>query len=268
MSSSELSGYFETWSRAVDDVDALLALVPAPDWRRPTDLAGWSVHDVVAHLAHLEHLLAGGAHDDIDVGTPSHVTGAMGTFTEQGVVARKDRSPEDLVAELRAAVTARRAEFSAAPMQDPEAPAPGLFGAIGWDCRTLLRNRPLDVWMHEQDIRRALDLPGNLDSPAARHTVERMAANLGYVLGRKAGAPAGSTATLTVPGVGTWAAEVGEDGRGRSITPPSNPTAAVTLGTADFEALVGGRRRPTEAVTSGDPALAARVVAGFHGLTP
>lgn len=268
MSSSELSGYFEVWSQAVDDVDALLAQVPASDWQRPTDLAGWTVHDVVAHLAHLEHLLAGGEHDDIDVGSPSHVTGMMGTFTEQGVVARKDRSPEELVAELRAAVASRRAAFAETPLADPDAPAPGLFGAIGWNCRTLLRNRPLDVWMHEQDVRRALDLPGNLDSPAARHTVDYMAGNLGYVLGKKAGAPAGTTATLTVTGVGTWAAEIGEDGRGRSVDPPADPTATVTLTTSDFEALVGGRRVPTDVETGGDPELAERIVAGFHGLTP
>lgn len=268
MSAAELNQYVSVWSEAVDDFVSLLSDLTEAQWAAATDLPGWSVHDVAAHIAHLEHLLAGGSHDDIDVGAPAHVVSAMGTFTEQGVVARKNRTAADLIAEIEAAAQARRAEFAAHPPSDPDAAAPGLFGAIGWNTRTLLRNRPLDVWLHEQDIRRALDLPGNLDAAAAAHTVNYLAANLGYVLAKRLKAPAGTSATLHVSGVGTWSAEVDAEGRGHSIEAPAHPTATVTVDIADFEALAGGRRPAVRPEVLGDLELGARILDGFHGLTP
>ena len=50
--------------------------------------------------------------------------------------------------------------------------------------------------MHEQDVRRAVDRPGDMDSAAARHTAEYLAESLGYVLGKKVGAPAGTSLVL------------------------------------------------------------------------
>lgn len=264
----ELAGYFEAWSSAVDDFVEVLGGLSPQQWALPTDLPGWSVHDVAAHIAHLEHLLAGGEHDDIDVGSPAHVTGGMGTFTEQGVVARKDKAPEELVAEIRDAAEHRRAAQHNTPFQDGDAPAAGLFGAIGWNVRTLLKNRPLDLWMHEQDVRRAVGLPDAVDTSAARHTVNYMAANLGYVLGKKAGAPRGTTATLHVDGVGSFSAEIDDTGRGRTIEAPPAPSVTITVGTADFGGLTGGRFFPTQVELSGDLELGQRVLEGFHGLTP
>jgi uncharacterized protein (TIGR03083 family) len=266
----ELSGLVEVWWRAVDDFSALLEEVSGPDWEASTDLQGWDVFALAAHTAHLEHLLAGGEHDDIDIGEVEHARGMMGKFTEQGVVARRGRTPDEVINQLRESATARHTALLADPPADPDAPAPGLFGAIGWSTRTLLRNRPLDVWMHEQDARRALDRPGNLDTPPALHATDYLSESFGLVLAKRAGAPAGTTAVLRVTGHPDRAFEVGDDGRGRPLPAvPDAPTLTVETDRESFICLAGGRRTPPPgAVTvTGDQELGIRVL-GSMAVTP
>lgn len=258
-----LSGLVEIWWEAVNDFTAVLEQVPEDGWNTPTDLAGWDIHAVAAHVAHLESLLAGHDHDDIEIGDVPHAHGMMGRFTEQGVVARRESTPDELINEIRGCTTARHTRLLADPPTDPAAPAPGLFGAIGWSTRTLLRNRPLDVWMHEQDVRRALALPGGMDSLAARHSADYLAESLGYVLAKKLGAEPGTTVLLEVEGHQPVAAGVGEEGRGRLLDQvPASPTVAVRTDRESFVLLAGGRRRPDAGRVEviGDESLGQRVL--------
>lgn len=265
-----MSGLVSVWWEAVDSFTRLLERVGDDEWQTPTDLPGWDVHAVAAHTAHLEGLLAGRAHDDVEVGEVAHARGAMGRFTEQGVVARHGRVPGDLIAEIREAATARHTRLLADPPTDPDAPAPGLFGAIGWSTLTLLRNRPLDVWMHEQDVRRALERPGNLDSAAAVHTTDHLLESLPMVVAKRAAAPAGTVVRVEVDGHAPVTAVVGADGRGRrGDAADGEPT--LTLGTdrETFALLAGGRRAPAPGAVrvDGDADLAARVL-GAMAVTP
>jgi len=117
--SDRLTGYVEVWWQAIDDFTTLLEQLPAEDWSTPTDLPGWDVRAVAAHTAHLESLLAGGQHDEVEIGSPDHVRGPMGTFTEQGVVARRDRSPDELINEIRSSATTRHTALRAEPPAEP-----------------------------------------------------------------------------------------------------------------------------------------------------
>ena len=140
----------------------------------PTDLPGWDVHAVGAHT----RTPGGGPRRalprrPIEFEPPPHVRGLLGYYTEQGVVARRDRT----TGQLRRARSARARRpvgppSRANPPTDGAARPERIFGGVGWDWNRLLRNRPLDVWMHEQDVRRAVGRPGGLDSPAARHTAD------------------------------------------------------------------------------------------------
>jgi uncharacterized protein (TIGR03083 family) len=258
----QLAGYVEVWWRAVDDLTTLLEEVAGEDWSRPTDLPGWDVHAVAAHTAHLEALLAGAEHDQVEIGEPPHVRGAMGQFTEQGVVARRDRTADELINEIRVSTTTRHTALLSEPPTDPAAPAPGVFGLIGWDTARLLRNRPLDVWMHEQDVRRALDRPGNLDGPAAVHTADYLAESLGFVVGKRAQAPAGSTVRLEIAEHAPYAVTVGDDGRARPGDLATEPSACLAMDREAFILLAGGRRQPAPGAValSGDADLARRVL--------
>lgn len=258
----ELREYVDLWWSTINDFTSLLEELPAEAWSAATDLPGWDVQDVAAHVAHLEALLAGGRHDDtVEVGEPDHVRNPMGTFTEQGVRARADRDPDDLINEIRESATRRRTILLEDLPTDPDAPAPGLFGALGWNNRTLFRNRPLDVWMHEQDVRRAVGRPGNLDGPGARHCAGYLSESLGYVIAKKLGAPAGTTVRVDVEGLDPVVAKVGEDGRGATVpAEAASPDATLRCDMETFTMLAGGRGADPDRVTlEGDTELAARV---------
>lgn len=264
-----LGSYVAVWWEAVDAFTHLLEHVGDDQWATPTDLPGWDVHAVAAHTAHLESLLAGRPHDDVEVGEAPHARGTMGQFTEQGVVARRADDPDALITEIRESTTARHTQLLAAPPTDPAEPAPGVFGAIGWSTGLLLRNRPLDVWMHEQDIRRALGLPGNLDTAPARHSADYLMESLPFVVAKKAGAPAGTVVRLEVEGHEPVTAVVGDDGRGRLGGDDAGaPTTTLAMDRESFIVLAGGRRgAPDDVRVWGDEALGQQVLACL-GVTP
>lgn len=266
-----LGQYVEVWQRAIDDFLLLLEDTPESVWATPTDLPGWDVHALVAHTAHLEQLLAGGRHEQVDVGDPPHVRSPVGTFTEQGVVARRDRSAAELIDEIRTATQARADTVAADPPTDPQALAHGLFGAMGWDVQTLLRNRPLDIWMHEQDLRRAIGRPGGLDTPPAAHTIDYLLDALGYVVGKRVGAPEGSTVRMHVVGHKPIAVTVreGRAGRTRGVPSPEQATVSIDIDRDAFIVLAGGRRTPVAGSVriTGDVQLGREVVDNL-GVTP
>jgi len=258
-----LAGYIDVWWRAVDDFTSLLEEVPAEEWSTPTDLAGWDVRAVASHTAHLESILAGAPEETAEVGEPDHVTGLMGLYTEIGVVNRRDSSPDEIINEIRSVTTARHTALLADPPTDAAAKPEVIFGGVPWDWETLLRNRPLDTWMHEQDVRRAVGRPGNLDSPAGQHTTDYLIESFGYVLAKKAGAPAGTTAVLIVDGSAPAAFTVNDIGRGEPLAElPDAPDVTLRMDRASFIVLAGGRRPavPGAVTVAGDEALGRRIV--------
>ena len=270
--SRDLERIVEVWHQAANDVVALLRSLDDADWDRPTDLPGWDVRAVAAHLAHLESDLAGNPQEPVEVPQAPHISGLIGQYTEAGPLARASWPPARIVDELESSVEQRYAALRSDPPADPSAPGPGFAALAGWSWATLLSNRPLDVWMHDQDIRRAVGRPGALDTPAAAHVAGVFAASFPYVLARRAGARPGSVAVLEVSGAQprTVVATVGDNGRGVAL--PAAPQDADVRLSLDFETwivLAGGRRSPEEVkvVVGGDEDLAHRVLAGL-AVTP
>jgi uncharacterized protein (TIGR03083 family) len=255
----------EVWHSAARDTIALLRSLDDADWSSPTDLPGWDVRAIAAHLAHLESELAGNPQQQVEVPPAPHVKGLLGEFTEGGVLARASRTTDELIDELESSVEQRYAELTGNPPTDASAPGPGFAGVIGWSWQTLLTNRPLDLWMHEQDIRRALGRPGGLDSAGAVHSAEVYAKSLPFVLGKKVGAPAGTSVVLETTGAQrrVLAAQVGDDGRGVAVGQlTTEPTARLVLDFESWIILVGGRRTPAEVDVEvhGDEALATKLL--------
>ncbi len=258
-----LSGYVETWRQAVTDLTGLLDTLSPEEWSLPTDLPGWDVKAVASHIAHLESVLAGAPEETAQIGSPPHVTGLMGMYTEIGVVNRRDAAPAEIVAEIRKAADARYARLTAEPPTDGSARPEVIFAGVPWDWNTLLRNRPLDVWMHEQDVRRAVGRPGGMDGAAAQHVADYLSEGFAYVLGRKVAPPTGTTAVLAVEGSPVRAVVIGEDGRGRLLPqPPEAPTVTLAMDRATFVVLAGGRRKaePGTVTITGDTDLGHRIV--------
>ncbi len=258
-----LAGYVDVWWQAINDFTDLLEDLPAEAWSLPTDLAGWDVKAVASHIAHLEGILAGQPEETADVGEPPHVTGLMGLYTEVGVVNRRDASTDSIINEIRSAATARHTALLADPPTDGAVKPEPIFGGVPWDWRTLLRNRPLDVWMHEQDVRRAVGRPGGMDSAAARHTADYLAESLGYLLAKRGGAPAGTTAVLELEGSAPYAYAVNDAGRGERLAEePADPTVRLRMSREAFIRLAGGRcdPEPGTVTVSGDEELGGRLL--------
>jgi uncharacterized protein (TIGR03083 family) len=267
---SRLAALVETWREAIADFVALARDLPEEQWTLPTDLAGWSVQDNVAHTAHLEAVLAGTPEETVEVSDAAHVNGLTGLYTEQGVVARRGRSMATLADEIEEAAAQRYAALQADPPTDPAASPRRTPGGVPWSTERLLSNRPLDVWMHEQDIRRAVGRPGGFDTAAARHTIAVFGAALPMVVGKRVAPPAGTTVRVDVPEADrSWTVAVGDDGRAGRADTLDDPTVRITLGAEDFVVLAGGRRSVEEASAKveGDEALGRAVLANL-AVTP
>lgn len=257
-----LTNLIEIWWKAVGDFTELLDELRVDDWDRATDLPGWDVHAIAAHTAHLESMLAGNPQPDVDVGSPDHVRNPFGRYMESGVVARRSATPDELITEIRTSADRRHRALTANPPTDGSVTPETLPPGVSWDLATLLSNRPIDLWMHEQDVRRAVGRPGNLTSTAADHTLSTLTKALPFVVAKRASAPPGTTITFEIGGQ-TLGVLVDERGRGMLDWGAPDPDVTLTLSRETFAIASGGRRPVTLADVDchGDRELAARVLA-------
>jgi len=264
---SMLSVYVKGWHESADAISELVQGLTDEQWATATDLPGWSVQDTLAHLAHLEAVLSGTAQD-----LP---TGSRGTvisdYTEVGVAERRGLPAADVVDEFNEAVALRVQQLAAVDELDPTAVADKTPGDVGWTWDTLLRNRCLDMWCHEQDIRRAIGRPGGMDGTGAQVTTMALSFGMPLVLGKKVKAPAGTVVKWTVTGEvpADLVVRVGDDGRAAPVEDVDRFDVELTMSTETFTILAAGRRSPdqVEVAVTGDTALG-RAVLEQMAITP
>ncbi len=255
------------WRSAAADLGALAHELGDDVWSLPTDCPTWSVGDLVAHAAAIESELAGDEPLRVTIDKQAaHIKNGAGVYTERGVAARRGRSRAEVVAEYDEAIRRRTSQLDTEPLDDPTGTPPRTPGGIEWDWETLMSRRAVDLWIHEQDIRRAVGKPGGLDTAGAAHTQATFASVLPYVVAKRCAAPSGTTVVVDVTGPvpGLYAVEVDDNGRGGAVdAPKEEPTARLTLDTESFTILGAGRRDPSTLPVrvSGDTDLAACVLA-------
>ncbi|MEE8466422.1 MAG: maleylpyruvate isomerase family mycothiol-dependent enzyme, partial [Dehalococcoidia bacterium] len=127
-----------------------------------------------------------------------------------------------------------------------------------------VRIRIFDAWVHEQDMRRALNMPGELEGPVAVHAVGRVARALPFVVARKAQAKDDATVVFDITGPAGRLVPVGvEGGRGSELdSEPSSPAVRVTFDAETFVCLGCGRLDPGQALRSGRVTIAGDTVLG------
>jgi uncharacterized protein (TIGR03083 family) len=256
-----LEGLFGSWDEIDDVVDGLTD----DQWRLSTSLPGWSARDVLAHVIGTESMLQGAATPDadVDMSTLEHVRNDIGVLNERWVRKLRGLTPGELLDLYRATTAQRRKALT--EMTDDEwnritaTPAgPDTYGRF-------MRVRAFDCWMHEHDIRDALDRRGaDPVGPASRLALDEMVASMGFVVGKLGGAPDGSRVTIELTGPLARTINVAVEGRGQVVDDfgGQQPTATITLDGLLFTRLAGGRRAVDHgAVTySGDEALGKRIV--------
>jgi uncharacterized protein (TIGR03083 family) len=260
----ELPDYVTAWEQSLRSLLALLPSLSDDDWARPSELPGWTVHDVVAHLAAAERELLGDARPAPRSSYGPHVRSDFGRHMEDGVDVRRSVPHAALVAELAGALEERLPVARAARADEPPV---RVLADEDWDTKVLLRNRAFDAWMHEQDVRRAVTRGGNLDGPGALVTWELLGHALPFLVARRAGAGPGASVTVRATGAlsRTSTVVVDERGRGRlGELDGVEPTASLSADWETWVRLLGGRLPPSDAVVelSGDTALARRLVDG------
>jgi uncharacterized protein (TIGR03083 family) len=237
-------------------IDGLGATLTEEEWKRPTELPGWSVQDNLVHLSAIESMSLGRPWKDLDEPPPSpHVRNDIGRHNEAAVHSRRSWSGADALAEFRALTGERIAGLRV--LDDAG------FGADSWTpqgpgtVRTLLPFRIFDSYAHEQDMRRAVGRPGGAESRAAALTLDTMAGAMPFVIGKKAGAPDGSTVVFTLSGPHAFELpiEVVEGRARRAGSLPVAPTVGLVMGTATFERLGCGRIDPAATLAAGDVAI-------------
>ena len=260
---NRLATYGAAWKSCAADVEELLLALDENDWSRATDCPGWTVQDIAAHIAALESELAGDPGPDTDHADHAAAgAGLSAAYTQAGVDERRERTPNELIDEFIDAVRRRAVQIDADPPRDPKAKPPNTPGGVDWDWQTLLRNRVVDLWVHEQDIRRAVDRPGDLDTQGAEVVTETLMSALPYVIAKRAGAVPGTTVLVVVDGRQA-AFEVNGNGRCKPVDDlPANPTVRLQMDTETLAILGAGRRDPltVEVVIGGDRSLAERIV--------
>jgi len=254
------------YEQTVRSTLALAGTLTGDDWDRPTDCPGWTVKDQLSHLVGIEHDLLGDPSPDVDVPEFPHIRNDFGRALEAAVHLRRSVPGPAVAAELADALERRLAQL---PTLDPDRVVMMPDGREGPYSR-LMMVRAMDCWTHEQDVRRAVGRPGNLDAPAAHCFWTLFSGALPLIVARRAKAAPGESVAFAISGPPDFhaAVEVGEDGRGRPSSGAA-PTAELAMDWETYVCLTAGRRAPGEAAVrvTGDPDLAARVVAAM-AVTP
>jgi uncharacterized protein (TIGR03083 family) len=248
-------------------------------WNRPTRLPGWTVKDNVSHLIGIENMIRGLPQDEVELPDDlPHVQNDIGRFNEIPIEARRSRPGTEVLEEWQDVASDRLATLRETPEEDFDVVSSTILGTM--PLRDFMQQRALDSWAHQQDILDALDLPPVLEGPAFEVTLGRLTNALGYVVGKKAGAPDGTTVLVVLsPGVAAAGAEpaherrflVTVDGGRGSVAeiegpPAEEPTVTLRTDAGTFLQAAMGRVHPMDAgiALAGDRELGERILAELN----
>ncbi|AJF66074.1 maleylpyruvate isomerase family mycothiol-dependent enzyme [Streptomyces vietnamensis] len=268
-----LQNYADAWTHSIEAIAELVQPLVEGEWNRPTPCIGWSVRDIVSHVIGMETEMLGDPRPIHSLPRDLyHVRSDFARYMEVQVDVRRHHTAPEMTSELEY-ILIRRARQLRNESRSPEHLIRAPLGAeqtleLGY------RDRAFDVWVHEQDLRTALGVPGNLDSAGALVARDVLLEALPKVIAQDAGAPASSAVVLDVTGPVEFLRTVRVDAEGRgSIDGAPSLGPAVTLATdwETFVRLACGRVRPAEVADrvkiEGDEGLAAAILDNF-AVTP
>jgi len=180
-----------------DRLEALLAALSPADWVSPSAAAGWTVADVVLHLAQTEEAVALAIRDEAGA-VDWHRYGDTVDAAMAAMVRAEPAEPGQIFGRWRAA---RRAAVGALRTADPRRPVRWVAAAL--KPRTLATTRLAEHWAHALDVAGplGLDYP---DTMRLRHVAWLGHSTLPYAF-RLTGRPAPPVyCELTAPDGSSW----------------------------------------------------------------
>ncbi|MEO3885731.1 maleylpyruvate isomerase family mycothiol-dependent enzyme [Nonomuraea sp. B5E05] len=254
------AAWAEPYAGRVAAMDALLAEAAGDDWSRVI-VEGWTLQELVAHLAAKDGLLAASVGAPV-LGPPIGTTDSLARTRDLQAYERS-RSPEQTRRDWRAQADALCRHLTGL---DP-ATAATLDGLeIGLGDHIL--GRSLETWIHTADA--AATARVRLPDPIAEHihpTADLCARLLPWTMllsGMDGGAGHTLHLSLTGDGGGEWRIPLGAE-----ETIPGTPDVSITADVVAFCFLLGGRGDPAAfpAELGGDLALARDVLTAAPALS-
>ncbi len=231
----------EQLSQCWDSLADLLPTLTADQWNTQSCCPDWSVKGVVAHMTAIEEILIGW---QPSVDQPPAFD-KVGPFME---AADKMSGPE-MYEKFIDVTDERRTDFAGMDDADFEKPSFTPIGAANYG--RFMDVRVFDFWVHEQDIRRPLGLPGHESGPSAETAMDEVEGSLGYIFGKKVGLADGQSVTIKTTGGVTRTMHVSVDGRAKQVPELDNPNVVLNTDSTTFIMLACGRIDPQAEIDSG-----------------
>ena len=220
------------------------------EWKQPTGLPGWSVQDNLSHITGTELMMRGEPAPEVTPARTDHLHNPIGEMNELWVEARRHLPGQMVLDEFRAVAAERLAEYRAMTPSELDAVGPTPVGTAPF--REFIAIRVMDSWAHEQDMRRALDRPGHVTGPVVALSIGRVTKAMPMVVGKRAGAPDGSSVVFMITGDEGCVVPVVVTGRaGIADSVPDQPTVELRMDVDTYTALGMGRVDPAAALADG-----------------
>jgi uncharacterized protein (TIGR03083 family) len=184
-------------------IEEFCSTLSASAWSTRTCCPGWTVHDTVAHMvaseiSHLGETIPVREDRRDIVAQLTHVHNDVGVRNELNVEYFREWADKALLEEFRN-ITRQRIDLL---RHKSDAEFEGVANAIINTSvyRVFILMRMCDCWVHEQDMRRAVDVVGNRTGPIAETVMDRCQSALDAVIGKRIHPPEGTTVAFEITG--------------------------------------------------------------------
>jgi uncharacterized protein (TIGR03083 family) len=241
--------------RAFDEVEALIDDLQPDEWDVQSLCPDWTTRGVVCHIAGIEHVLSDWLPSGVENPPPFD---RFGAFLEES----RSWSNEELGAETKRILAQRRADLPG--LGDDLWDVPTMTPVGPGSYRRFMEFRCFDLWVHVRDLTIPLGRPTDDGGPVAERAVDEVAGSIGYIVGKKIGAPDGSSISFHLTGPVERDIHAVVEGRARAVDELTDPTVTVTADSVAFVMLACGRVDPQRMIDeqriswTGDQALGDR----------
>jgi uncharacterized protein (TIGR03083 family) len=238
----------ETWG-ALAEVCYELS---ATEWALPTECPGWDVKGQLSHLIGIERAIMGEPAPEWDGPLGDHVKNDFAVSNEPYVAVRRPLPGAAVRAEFVDVTTTRLAQLGALSAAEWAAPSWSPVGKV--PRAEFMSVRVYDSWVHEQDVRLALDRPGGGANLASAIALDRVQGAMPFVVGKRAGCAEGTAVRFDVAGPGHDARAFTiavEGGRARPVADGVTPAVTLSLSSIDFVRLGCGRATAAQVEAAG-----------------
>jgi len=240
----EAAGALDALRAQHRDLSGILESLPPHGWQRPTRCDGWTVADVVLHLAQTDEMAMASLEGRVEGFLRDRVSDGSATTVDAGAAAMVEReraTGPEAIRQRWATAASKLDEMLAG--RDPHDRVVWVAGELS--VRTLATTRLAEAWIHTGDVAGAVGAPVVMDD-RLRHIARLAWRTLPYAFARDGRRLAGPVAFfLQSPSGDEWAFE------------PDGEPATTVRGAAVDLCLVAARRA--------EPAATSLVAGGPDG---